>query len=257
MSSTSLILIAIITCTICLASLWVTQLKRQRAIEKARKSIIYNAQINQLQQIAEITARFLDDQLIQFLASRINYSAQQLNHHKITPDKRCQHIIEQAQSWAAEPKNLRKQSRKGKAVTQQVSLNLLKSIIQHIREGVIEHQVSRAQATKLANATKLSKIKLSCHYQQLLAKEALKAGELIEGLNSLKKIKALLNKVSPLPSDLQQQLIECQGLIETTQQTLNEQNEQNEKSSGKRLEEEFDKQEEQDNDWQKKQFYDQ
>jgi hypothetical protein len=254
MSTTSLVLIAVLICALCVASLWVVQLKRQRAIERARKTIIYSSQINQLQQIAEATARYLDDQLIKFLASRIAYSAQLLSRNKITPDKRCQHIIEQAQSWATEPKILRKQARKGKAESQQKTLILLKSIIQHIRQGVMEHQVNRNDASQLANATKFSKIKLNCHHHQQLADEVLKKGELQQGIHALKKIKTLLNKVSPLPTDLKHQLIECQGLIDRTQLTLNE---QSESSSKKRLEEEFDKQEKQDQDWQKKQLYDQ
>jgi hypothetical protein len=253
MSTTSLIFIVILVCALCIISLWAVQLKRQRAIEKARKTIIYTAHINQLQQIAEATAKYLDDQLIQFLASRIDYSAQLLTRHKIIPDKRCQHVIEQAQGWAADPKMLRKQARKGKPESQQKILSLLKSIIQHIRQGVMEHQVSRNQANQLAHATKFSKIKLNCNHYQKMADEALKTGELQQGINTLKKIKALIGKVSPLPTDLQQQLIECQGLIDNTQQTLNE---QSENSSSKRLEEAFDKEEEQDQDWQKKQLYD-
>ncbi|MGK0250211.1 MAG: hypothetical protein ACI910_002980 [Oleispira sp.] len=253
MSATRLIFIVILVCALCIISLWAAQLKRQRAIEKARKTIIYTAQITQLQQIAEATAQYLDDQLIQFLASRIDYIAQLLTLHKITPDKRCQHVIEQAQGWATDPKMLRKQSRKGKTEKQQKILILLKSIIRHIRQGVMEHQVSRNQANQLAHATKISKIKLNCNHYQKVAKEALKTGELQQGINTLKKIKALLAKVSPLPTDLQQQLIECQDLIDNTQQTLNE---QSENSSSKRLREVFDKDEEQDQEWQKKKLYD-
>ena len=257
MSTTSLVLIAVLICVLCLVSLWVAQLKRQRAIEKARKTIIYTAQINQLKQVAEGTAKYLDDELIKFLAQRIEYSAQLLTRHKIIPDKRCLHTIEQAQGWASEPKSLRKQARKGKAETQQKCLTLLKSIIQHIRQGVMEHQVSRSEANKLALATKISKIKLSCQHHRQQAEEALKSGELQQGNASLKKIKALLSKISPLPTDLQQQLIECQGLIDTTQSTINE---QSDNLSSKRLEAEFDKEEEQDKQdqtWQKKQLYDQ
>lgn len=257
MSTSTLVIIAVLICVICVTCLWVVQLRRQRAIERARKTIIYNAQINQLQQIAETTAPYLDDSLIKFLATRIIYNGQLLTNNKIIPDKRCRHTIELAEGWLTEPKSLRKQARKGKKESQQKNLTLLKSIIQHIRQGVMEHQVSRSEAKQLAHAAKFSKVKLSCQHNQLLAEEALKAGELPQGIALLKKIKILLNRVSPLPSDLQQQLIECQGLIDKTQQSLNEQNELNENSSSKRLEEEFDKQEEQDQDWQKKQLYDQ
>ncbi|MEH6450377.1 MAG: hypothetical protein V7765_17005 [Oleispira sp.] len=254
MSTSTLVIIAVLICVICVICLWAVQLKRQRAIERARKTIIYNAQINQLQQIAETTAPYLDDSLIKFIASRIIYNGQLLINNKIIPDKRCHHTIDLAQGWLTEPKSLRKQARKGKKESQQKILTLLKSIIQHIRQGVMEHQVNRSEAKQLAHAAKFSKIKLSCQYNQLSAEEALKAGELQQGIALLKKIKILLKRVSPLPNDLQQQLIECEGLIDKTQQSLNE---QNENSSSKRLEEEFDKQEEQDQDWQKKQLYDQ
>jgi hypothetical protein len=252
MSTSTFVIIAILICATCLGCLWLVQLKRQRAIERARKTIIYNAQINQLQQIAESTAQYLDDSLIQFLANRINYNAQILINNKIVPDKRCQHTIELARSWADNPKALRKQARKGKAETQQKSLILLQSIIQHIRQSVMEHQTNRAEAKRLAQATKISKIKLNCHHRQELANEALDSGELQQGINQLKKIKTLLSKVSPMPNDLQQIMIECQGLIDNTQQTINASKEE---TGSKRLEDEFDKLEEQ--DWQKKQLYDQ
>lgn len=66
----------------------------------------------------------------------------------------------------------------------------------------------------------------------------------------------MLNKASPLPKDLKQQLISCQDLIDKTQLTLND---ERENTGSKRLEEEFDKEEELDQkqDWQKKQLYDQ
>ena len=254
MSTSTFIIIAILICAACLAFLWLAQLKRQRAIERARKTIIYNAQINQLQQIAESTAQYLDDSLIQFLANRINYNAQVLVNNKIVPDKRCQHAIELARSWLDNPKTLRKQARKGKAETQQKCLILLKSIIQHIRQSVMEHQTNRVEAKQLAQATKISKIKLSCSHYQQLADEAFSEGELQQGVTQLKKIKALLNKMSSLPNDLQQIKIECQGLIDNTQQTINSSKEE---TGSKRLEDEFDKLEEQDQEWQKKQLYDQ
>ena len=253
MSTSTFIVIAILICAACLACLWLAQLKRQRAVERARKTIIYNAQINQLQQIAESTAQYLDDSLIQFLANRINYNAQVLLNNKIVPDKRCQHTIELAQSWRENPKALRKYARKNKAETQQKSLVLLRSIIQHIRQSVIEHQTNRSEAKQLAYATKISKIKLSCSHYQKLADEAFNGEEPQQGLIQLKKIKALLTKASPLPNDLKQIMIECQGLIDDKQQIINDNKEE---TGSKRLEDEFDKLEEQDQDWQKKQLYD-
>lgn len=251
MSTSSLIIIAILTCVLCLASLWFVQLKRQRAIERARKTIIYNAQINQLQQIAEATAQYLDDSLIQFIANRIGHNADLLIRNKIIPDKRCQHTIDLAQGWSNDPKSLRKLARSGKPESQQKCLTLLKSIIQHIRQSVIERQTNRSEAKQLAYAAKISKIKLSCSHYRKQADEALRAGDLQLGATQLKKIKTLLSKISPLPNDLQKQLIDCQGLLDQTQQTIND---NRESTSSKRLEEEFDKQEEQDQDWQKKQY---
>lgn len=256
MSISSLILAVVLVCTFCIISLWLVQLKRQKAIEKARKTIIYNAQINQLLQIAETTAQYIDDQLILFLANRIDYSAQLLYRSKIVPDKRSQNTIEQAQNWVLDPKSLRKQARKGKKESQQKSLNLLKSIIQHIRQGVLEQQVSRSEAKLLAHSTRFGRIKLNCFHYQQAAEEALRKGELTQGIDSLKKVTTLLNKASPLPKDLKQQLISCQDLIDKTQLTLND---ERENTGSKRLEEEFDKEEELDQkqDWQKKQLYDQ
>lgn len=254
MSTTQLILVAITVCVICLASLWLAQIKRQRAIERARKTVIYNAQINQLQQIAEATALFLDDQLIQFIAKRIQSSAQILTDNKITPDKRSLNSVELAQQWINEPSQLRKQAQKAKPESQQKRLSLLKSMIQHIRQGVLEKQVTRSEAKQLAIATKLSKIKLSCEYLQQQANEHCQNGDLQQGISQLKKIKSLFDQISPLPNDLKQRLIECDSQINQIQETLNE---QNESTSSKRLEEEFDKLEEQEQDWQKKQLYDQ
>ncbi len=254
MSTTQLILVAITVCIICLASLWFVQFKRQRAIERARKTVIYNAQINQLQQIAEATALFLNDQLIQFIAKRIESSAQILRNNKITPDKRSLHSLELAQAWLNEPGQLRKQAQKAKPESQQKRLTLLKSMIQHIRQGVLEKQVTRSEAKQLAIATKLSKIKLSCEYLQQQASEHCQQGDLQQGVTQLKKMKSLLEKISPLPDDLKKKLIECDGQISNIQETIKS---QTESTSSKRLEAEFEKLEEQEQDWQKKQLYDQ
>lgn len=251
--STTLILIIVAISLLCLMAAWLAQVKRQRTIEKARKAIIYNTNINQLQQIVEATAHYLDDSLIEFLANRIQHNAQILSQNKILPDKRSLHALELTQSWIAEPKALRKQASKNKTENQQKRLILLKSIIQHIRQGVIEHQINRIEAKQLAFSTKIGKLKLSCNHYQQLAETTLHEGELQQGINILKKLKLMLDRVSPLPNDLQQQLIKCQGLIEKSQQMLKE---QSDNASGKRLEEEFDKEEEQEQDWQKKQLYD-
>jgi hypothetical protein len=254
MSTTNLILIAIFICLLCLGSLWLAQVKRQRAIERARKTVIYNAQIIQVQQIAEATAQFLDDKLIQFLANRIIHSGLILNKNNIAPDKRSRHIIEQANEWLQEPKLLRKQSRKGKPESHQKRLTLLKTIIQHIRQAVLDREVSRPEAKKLANSAKLGKIKLACNHYQQDADQSLKEGDLQQAINHLKKIKKTLAQVSPLSHELKQQVIECDTLIDSTQQTINS---QNDNTSSQRLEDEFDKMKEQEEDWQKKQLYDQ
>ena len=254
MSTTTLILIAIAICLICLASLWIVQLNRQRAIERARKTVIYTSQINQLLQIAEATAQFLDDQLIQFLANRVIYSAQKLTENKISLDKRCLHSIEQARSWLNEPKLLRKQARAGKSESLQKQLSLLKSIIQHIRQGVMDHEINRNQAKQLANATKLSKVKFSCFHYQQQASEDLKSGDLSGGMNHFKKIKSLLERISPLNNEFQALLSECDSQIDKIQNTIKE---QSDNSGSQRLADEFDKLEEQEQDWQKKQLYDQ
>jgi len=254
MSTTSLILIAIIICLICLGSLWLAQVKRQRAIERARKTVIYNAQINQVQQIAQATAQFLDDQLIQFLANRIIYSATILSKNKITPDKRSAHIIEQAGEWLQNPKVLRKQAQKEKTESHQKRLTLLKTIIQHIRQGVIDHEISRSEAKKLATSAKICKIKLACSHYQQDAEQSLKEGELQQAIGHLKKIKKTLSQISPLNNELKQQLIECDARIDETQQTINN---QTDNTSNQRLSDEFDKMTEHEEDWQKKQLYDQ
>jgi hypothetical protein len=257
MSTTQLILLAIGVCVICLAALWLAQIKRQRAIERARKTVIYNAQINQLQQIAEATAQILDDQLIKFLAQRILDSAQILRDNKITPDKRSLASTELAASWLNDPTPLRQQAQTSKPESQQKRHTLLRSIIQHIRQAVIEQQISRSEAKQLACATKISKIKLSCEYLQQQAKELNQKGELEQALLQLKKIKSQMKKIEPLPAEFKSYLIETDGQIDQVQQLIKQQNAENESSSGKRLAEEFDKLEEQEQDWQKKQLYDQ
>lgn len=259
MSTSSLIWVVTAISALCLVSLWLVQFKRQRAIEKARKTIIYHAQIQQLAHIAEETALYLDDSLIQFIANRIDYSAQLLMRNKIAPDKRCQHVIEQAQVWAQEPKSLIKQARSGKVESQQKTLNMLKSIISHIRQALVDNQVSRDEAKQLALSTRFSKIKMNCLHLQKKADDAIRADNLQQGIDTLKRIKNLINKVSPLPKELEGRLAQCQASLDKTQLMLKEQREKQrgQHSSSTRLEEEFTKQEEQDQDWQKKQLYDQ
>ncbi len=252
MSATNLIMVVILISILCITILWLFQIKRQRAIERARKTVIYTAQITQIHQIVESAAQFLDDNLLCFLAKRIDESANQLAKHKIQLDKRSRNTQEQALLWISEPKKIRKQARSRKPESQQKRLLLLKSIIQHIRQAISKHTIPRKEALSLASSTKVSKIKLACYYHQQDADNAIKKQDTQAAIQTLKKIKALLSQVEPRPADLEHNFISCSELLEQQQEIMK----QSKPQSTKRLEEEFDKQEEMDQDWQKKQLYD-
>ncbi len=252
MSATNLIMVVILISILCVTVLWLFQIKRQRAIERARKTVIYTSQITQIHQIVESAAQFLDDNLLTFLAKRIDDSANQLAKHKIQLDKRSRNTQEQALLWISEPKKIRKQARSRKPESQQKRLLLLKSIIQHIRQAISKHTIPRKEALSLANSTKISKIKLACYYHQQDADSAIKGQDTQAAIQTLKKIKALLLQVDPRPADLEHTFTNCNELLEQQQELMK----QSKPQSTKRLEEEFDKQEEMDQDWQKKQLYD-
>ena len=172
--------------------------------------------------------------------------------YNIQPDKRSQNTQEQAQIWISETKKVRKQSRTRKPEKQQKQLLQMKSIIQLIRQSLSRRAISRKEALSLASSTKISKIKLACHYFQQDADKAIKNQDPQAASLALKKIKALLLKVDPLPSSLKNRLVSCNELLAQQHEIVK----QSKPSSTKRLEEEFDKQEEIDQDWQKKQLYD-
>lgn len=252
MSTTNLIIAVIVVCLICIITLWFFQLKKQRAIERARKSVIYTSQITQIHQLVESVAQFLDDKLLVFLAQCVDNSIAQLEKHKIDIDKRCKNTQEQALLWISEPKKVRQQARSKKSESQQKRLLKLKSIIQHIRYAVSKNKIPRKEALALANSTKISKIKLACHYFQQEADDAIKKQDTQSAIGALKKIKGLLAQLKTVPSQLENTLTNCNELLEQQQNIMKQSRPQN----TKRLEEEFDKQEEMDQDWQKKQDYD-
>lgn len=252
MSMTTLILIVVIVSALCIAMLWIFQIKRQRAIERARKTIIYNSQISQIQQVVEETALFLDNKLLAFLAGQVDAAIKGLVKNKIQPDKHCQNIQEQSLLWINDAQKIRQQALTKKSEGQQKRLLLLKNIIQYIRQSVSRNAISRKEAKSLASSTKLSKVKLFCHYYQQDIDQAVKEGNAEMATLSIKKMKGLLAQLSSLPQDLEEQLSQCNKLLEQQQKTIKESKANNDK----RLEEEFDKQEEIDQDWQKKQHYD-
>jgi hypothetical protein len=128
----------------------------------------------------------------------------------------------------------------------------MKSIIQFIRQALSRRSLSRKEALSLANSTKIGKVKLACYYYQQDADRAIQEQDTQAAIQALKKIKARLVKIDPLPNDLQNTLNKCDTLLKEQQNTI-----KNSRPSGtKRLEDEFDKQEEIDQDWQKKQLYD-
>ena len=228
------------------------QVKKQRTIERARKTVIYTAQITQINQVVDSVSQFLDDPLLSFLAKCIDDSANQLIKNKIQLDKRSRNTQEQALLWISEPKKIRKQARSRKPESQQKRLLQMKSIIQHIRQALSRHTIPRKEALSLAKSTKISKIKLACHYYQQETDSAIKSQDTQTAIQTLKKTKTLLMKIDPTPSDLEQTLSRCNELLKEQQEIMK----QSKPQSTKRLEEEFDKQEEMDQDWQKKQDYD-
>jgi hypothetical protein len=258
MSATNLIMVVIFVSLLCIIVLWLFQIKRQRTIERARKTVIYTSQIVQIHQVVDSVAQFLDDSLLNFLAKCIDDSANQLTKHKIQLDKRCQNTQEQALLWINEPKKIRKQARSRKSEGQKKRLLQMKSIIQHIRQAISRQSIPRKEALSLANSTKISKIKLACHYFQQEADDAIKNLDTQEAIFILKKTKTLLMKIDPIPSDVEHTLISCSELLTQQQEIMK----QSKPQSTPRLEEELDKQEEidkqeeMDQGWQKKQDYD-
>lgn len=252
MSTTTLILIVLIVSVICIATLWLFQIKKQRAVERARKTILYSSQITQIHQVVDETAQFLDNTLLAFLSSQVDNGISRLIKHKIQPDKRCQNTQEQAQLWINDAQKIRQQALNRKSEGQQKRLLMLKNIIQYIRLAVSKNAISRKEAKALAYSTKISKVKLFCYYYQLEIDTALKEGNSEAATNSLKKMKALLAQLSSLPQELEEQSAHCNQLLEQQQKVVKE----SKNTNDKRLEEEFDKQEEIDQDWQKKQHYD-
>lgn len=250
MSTTMLIMIVLIVSSLCIAVLWIFQVKKQQAIERARKTIIYTSQITQIQQVVEETALFLDNKLLAFLASQVDNSIARLMKHKIEPDKRCQNIQENAQLWISNPHNVRQQTTTKKSEGQQKRLLLLKNIIQYIRAAAGKSVISRKEAKSLAFSTKLAKVKLFCHYYQQDIDEAINSHRAEMAIITIKKMKTLLAQFSTLPKELAAQSDKCNALLEEQQALVKASKAQ----SNKRLEEEFDKQEEIDQDWQKKHY---
>jgi len=252
MSATNLIMTVIFISLICIITLWLFQIKRQRAIERARKTVIYTSQIVQIHQTVDSIAQFLDDKLLHFLARCIDDSVNQLIKHKIQPDKRSLNTQEQALLWISESRKIRQQSRSRKPENQQKRLLKMKSIIQHIRHAISKHTIPRKEALSLVASTKVSKIKLTCYYQQQEVDSAIKNQDTQEAIQILKNIKALLVQIKPTPNELEHTLINCNELLKQQQEIMK----QSKPQTTKRLEDEFDKEEEMDQDWQKKQDYD-
>ncbi len=258
MSTITLILIIIMICLICLSCLWFIQVKRQRAIERARKSALYNSRITQLHEISVTIAHFLDDQLILFLANRIIHTIHQLNINKLTPAPHSVQVFAQAQDWIKDPGALRTLASATPEESRPKQLSLLKAIVGHIRESLQEHKLTTNDAQQLVKMAKLGKIKSSYYHNQKLANESLQQGDLKYGLLLLHRIKSLLKGAPHLDNELKQQLIACNNQIDEIQKALDEQapSKQSENKDSKRLADEFDKLEAQQQDWQKKQLYD-
>lgn len=241
MSITSLIIAVISVSAICISTLWIFQIKKQRAIERARKKIIFTSQISQIHEIVESLAHFLDDNLLAFLAKSISENIEQMDKHNIEPDKRSQNTQEQAKLWMSAPRKIRKQFQNKKPEKKQARLLQMKSITQFIRQAISRRSISRKEALSLVDSTKIGKIKLTCYYHQQDADKAIQNNNTAVAIQALKKI-----------NDLQVTLDKSNTLLKEQQETI-----KNTRSSGtKRLENEFDKQEEIDHDWQKKQLYD-
>ena len=255
MSTTSLVILASLVAISALAALWLIQYRQHKAIERARKSVIYTDSMRELHQAVEQAASLIDNKVIEFCAQQLIKLADKLTQLGANKNKVAAHALQSAQQWAENPALVKQKAETVISESNATSMrSAMKVLIRHVREAATRRECSVPAANQLIRALRASNLRLSSQFYMQKAGAAAKLSNHRLALMHYRKLKGILVKQKNLPEELQATLTQLDELI---QQQQDQQKQQNDNNADKRLEAEFDKMEEQDQDWEKKkQMYD-
>lgn len=255
MSTTSLIILASLVAICALAALWLIQYRQQKAIERARKSVIYTDSMRELHQAAEQAACLIDTKVIEFCAHQLINLADKLNQLGTAKNKIAAQALQAAHQWIDNPALLKQKNDTVISESNATSIrSAMKTLMRHVREAATRRECSVPAANQLIRALRTANLRLSAQFYLQKGDSAAKLNTPRLALLHYRKLKGILVKQKKLPEELKATLSQLDELI---QQQQDLQKQQNDNNADKRLEAEFDKLEEQDQDWEKKkQMYD-
>ena len=255
MPTTSLVILASLVAVSALAALWLIQYRQHKAIERARKSVIYTDAMRELHQAVEQTACLIDNKVVEFCAQQLITLSGKLNQLGVSQNKVATQALQAAQQWNDNPALLKQKGQTEVSESNVTAMRAaMKVLIRHVREAATRRECSVPAANLLIRALRSSNLRLSSQFYIQKGDAAAKLSNHRLALMHYRKLKGILVKQKSLPEELQNTLKQLDDLI---QQAQNEQKQQTDNNADKRLEAEFDKMEEQDQDWEKKkQMYD-
>lgn len=247
MSTTTLVVIAVLTAFLAVAALWFMRWQEQKRLERARLAVAHSDAMGDMLVIGDSLQAWLSPTPMRYLADSIRHHQVQLELLKVAPDQRINRAIEAANQWAnhapAAKAPLPAQPKQAQDLR-----NLLQRLIEIIRTDYQQHKIAAEQARPLLAEAKQLNVRLAVAVFESKAAAAATLSNHSQNIHYLRKALAALKSAGPLSEELT--AIE-QQLNERLQQALQI---QQQNSAGTRLEAGAELLAEEDDSWKKKHF---
>lgn len=247
MSTTAIVIIAVLTAALAVGALWFLRWQEQQRLERARLAVACTDLMGELNMIGESVAPWASPEMMTFLAGEIQRQAQILNELKSPVNHRINQALENAANWSAGQKaakaNMPAQSQQAQNLR-----NTLLRLMDYIRDSYKSRHLDGNRAKSLLNEAKFLNIKVAVAVYEGKAAAAATLSNHSQAIHYLRKAIATLKRVNPLPDDMTSLM---NALSERLEEHLSVQRQQN---TGTRLESGTEKLAEDDDAWKKKHF---
>ena len=247
MSTTTLVVIAVLTAFAAVSALWLMRWQEQKRLERARLALAHSDAMGDMLIIGDSLQAWLSPLPMRYLADSIRHHQNQLSLLKVAPDQRTNRAIEAANQWSnhapAAKTPLPSQPKQAQDLR-----NLLQRLIEIIRNDYQQHKIAADQARPLLAEAKQLNVRLAVAVFESKAAAAAMMSNHTQNIHYLRKALAALKSAAPLSEELT--AVE-QQLNERLQQSLQE---QQQNRTGTRLDAGAELLAEEDDAWKKKTF---
>lgn len=247
MSTLALVLLAVVTALIAVASLALLRWKEQRRLERAREAVRQADLINALNSAGEQLRAWLSPAMISFIAGAIQSHANALNQLNIPVSKSTSQALENALIWqqgqTAGNKKLPGQSKEAQLLRQAV-----RNLLDYLRDAYKRRALQADEARRLLQEARQLNLRIALTVFEQKATGAAKTHNHHQAIHYLRKSESLLTQQPELPAEMQSVLTDIRQRLKHHEQ------ERQQNNQGTRLEAGAARLSAEDDAWKKKKF---